>query len=316
MGDEAVQLTNDDAASCKRFAVQQGYWRDPYIQYLIKSTERKAPEINRGYYARTHGVKFLLEEFLRKTELKCQVVSLGAGFDTLFWRLKDEDLLPQSYVELDFRAVTCRKCYYIKSRKQLSQPLLETCNGDKTKLIIEDAALHSPRYHIMPVDLRNLQDVQNRFTEAGIDTNLPTVFISECVLVYLSTDKSSGLLKMIAESFNTAFFINYEQVNMIDKFGQVMLENLRGRHCELLGVEACTSIDTQKARFTSVGWEGAEAMDMMSVYHSLPPADVHRIERLEFLDELELLQQLLHHYCICWAYKDKDKLGLSSIGYH
>lgn len=37
-----------------------------------------------------------------------------------------------------------------------------------------------------------------------------------------------------------------------------------------------------------------------------------RIERLEFLDERELLQQLLQHYCICWAVKDKLSLGEAS----
>lgn len=36
---------------------------------------------------------------------------------------------------------------------------------------------------------------------------------------------------------------------------------------------------------------------------------INRIERLEFLDEKELLQQLLQHYCICWAVKDKLNLG-------
>lgn len=34
-----------------------------------------------------------------------------------------------------------------------------------------------------------------------------------------------------------------------------------------------------------------------------------RIEHLEFLDEKELLQQLLQHYSICWAAKDKLNLG-------
>lgn len=34
-----------------------------------------------------------------------------------------------------------------------------------------------------------------------------------------------------------------------------------------------------------------------------------RIESLEFLDEKELLQQLLQHYSICWATKDKLNLG-------
>lgn len=32
-----------------RFATSKGYWKDPYIQYFVRSVgERKAPEINRG----------------------------------------------------------------------------------------------------------------------------------------------------------------------------------------------------------------------------------------------------------------------------
>ena len=62
--DDAIRATNDDAASCKRFAVQQGYWKDPYIQHFVRSAERKAPEINRGYYARVTGVRTLLRKFL------------------------------------------------------------------------------------------------------------------------------------------------------------------------------------------------------------------------------------------------------------
>lgn len=41
-----------------------------------------------GYYARVHGMNHLLDAFLRKTECNCQVVNLGAGLDTTFWRLK------------------------------------------------------------------------------------------------------------------------------------------------------------------------------------------------------------------------------------
>lgn len=41
-----------------------------------------------GYYARVHGVSYLIKAFLKKTECNCQIVNLGAGMDTLFWRLK------------------------------------------------------------------------------------------------------------------------------------------------------------------------------------------------------------------------------------
>lgn len=62
--DDATRATNDDATSCKKSAVQRGYWRDPYIQYFIRSGERKSPEIHRGYYVRVKGINNLTKQFL------------------------------------------------------------------------------------------------------------------------------------------------------------------------------------------------------------------------------------------------------------
>ena len=62
--DDAIRATNDDAAACKRFAVQKQYWMDPYIIYFVRNSERKAPEINRGYYARVCAVRTLLKKFI------------------------------------------------------------------------------------------------------------------------------------------------------------------------------------------------------------------------------------------------------------
>ena len=62
--DDAVRSTNDDAASCKRSAVQLGYWSDPYVQFLTKASDRKPPEISRGYYARVRGIQGLIRQFL------------------------------------------------------------------------------------------------------------------------------------------------------------------------------------------------------------------------------------------------------------
>ncbi|KAI1896018.1 hypothetical protein AGOR_G00090480 [Albula goreensis] len=148
-----------------------------------------------------------------------------------------------------------------------------------------------------------------------MSTDLPTLFMAECVLVYMTPEQSSKLVRWVADTFPTAMFVNYEQVNMEDRFGQVMVENLQRRQCNLAGVEVCRSLESQKERFLQSGWDSADALDMMTVYSALPQADVTRIERLEFLDEKELLQQLLQHYCICWASKDRLRLGLSQIAF-
>ncbi|XP_075437664.1 leucine carboxyl methyltransferase 1 [Ascaphus truei] len=310
--DEAVRGTCDDASICKRFAVSIGYWKDPYIQYFVRQAkERKAPEINRGYYARVHGVNLLLDAFLRRTEGNCQIINLGAGLDTTFWRLKDENLLPKKYFEVDFPTIVARKLYNIKSKLPLSKPIMETHAGES--LLIDAHSLDSTRYSIIGADLRNLQDMEEKLLKFGMDAQLPTLLVAECVLVYMTSEQSSSLLKWAADKFPTAMFINYEQVNMADRFGQIMVENLKRRQCNLAGVDACQSLQSQMDRLLSNGWEAADAWNMIKVYCGLPQEDVRRIEKLEFLDEKELLEQLLLHYCISWATKDGLHLGLAEI---
>lgn len=41
---------------------------------------------------------------------------------------------------------------------------------------------------------------------------------------------------------------------------------------------------------------------MIQLYQSLPPDEIQRIEKLELLDEAELLTQLFQHYCIAIAW--------------
>lgn len=71
--DEGVMNTNDDASECKKSAVFRGYYRDEYISYFVKNPDRKAPEINRGYYARVKGVEMCIERFLK------------VSFRVIFW---------------------------------------------------------------------------------------------------------------------------------------------------------------------------------------------------------------------------------------
>lgn len=89
---------------------------------------------------------------------------------------------------------------------------------------------------------------------------------------------------------------------MNDRFGEVMLNNLRSRGCSLAGVDACLSLDTQMARFLDCGWNGSRAWDMVQVYQSIPEMERQRIERIEMLDEGELLLQLFQHYCLVVAW--------------
>uniref|UniRef100_A0A8D0H427 Leucine carboxyl methyltransferase 1 n=1 Tax=Sphenodon punctatus TaxID=8508 RepID=A0A8D0H427_SPHPU len=314
VADEAVRGTCEDASVCKRFAVSIGYWKDPYIQHFVRQPkERKAPEINRGYYARVHGVDQLLKAFLKKTECNCQIINLGAGMDTMFWKLKDESLLPTKYFEVDFPMIVTRKIHNIKSKPPLSKPIMESHSGES--LLIDAHGLDSSRYSIIGADLRNPQELEEKLKTFSMNPLLPTLLVAECVLVYMTPQQSTRLLKWAANTFQAAMFINYEQVNMADRFGQIMIENLQRRQCNLAGVEACRSLDSQRERLLLSGWDAARAIDMVKVYSCLPQSDIRRIEGLEFLDEKELLEQLMQHYCISWATKDRSNLGLVDVAF-
>ncbi|KAF7408450.1 hypothetical protein HZH66_002987 [Vespula vulgaris] len=305
--DEAIQATNDDASECKRYAVQLGYWSDPFINFFVKQTTRKPPEINRGYYARVKGIEVFIDKFLKLSGDKGQIINLGAGFDTLYWKLRNAGNSPTNFVELDFPSITAKKCYHIKKHKQL----IDTLNTEDGEIRFSTIDLHAANYHLVGTDLRDIYELDKKLTQAEVNFNLPTMFLAECVLVYIDTSAASTLLKWLAVTFPNSIFVSYEQVNMKDKFGQVMLSNLRSRGCLLAGVKDCETLETQQRRFTVNGWEGSNAWTMVEVYDSLLETDRIRIEHIEMLDERELLIQLLQHYCIAIAWNGQTFKNLS-----
>ena len=59
--------------------------------------------------------------------------------------------------------------------------------------------------------------------------SLPTLFVSECVLVYVEATASNNLLKWIAQSFASCAVVVYEQILPNDAFGLMMKKNLAVR---------------------------------------------------------------------------------------
>lgn len=76
-----------------RSAVNMGYLDDPFLPLLYRPSlassaagpSRKPPLINVGTHHRSVAVDMLVERFLEQGGR--QVLSLGAGSDTRFWRL-------------------------------------------------------------------------------------------------------------------------------------------------------------------------------------------------------------------------------------
>lgn len=78
--------TNDEASKTKLALSKKGYIDDPFVKYFCQSPMKRAPEINRGYFARVYSILHSVKSFCLKDGAEVQIVNIGSGFDTLFWR--------------------------------------------------------------------------------------------------------------------------------------------------------------------------------------------------------------------------------------
>ncbi len=323
MCEDPVQRTNDDATHCKRSAVGLGYWKDPYLGAFgsnpsYSDEARKAPEIHLGYYTRVSAIwRLIVKSLNRVAELqgqKIQIVNLGAGYDTLFWRLTDyleqiqrPDLL-HSFVDIDLPEVTARKCLYVRKSKLL----LSRVAGDGNEEVkFSRTDLHGLKYHTVAANFTDLNLMERKLQEcSGFRFDVPTLFIAECVFVYIDPIKVSHFLKWITTNFHASVgLINHEQLNIYDKFGQVMLENLSHRGCSLPGIEACRNKTTHVDRLLTADWHAGFCWTMNEVYNMIPKDEIERVEKIEFLDERELVSQLFEHYCVSFGWKNKSSIN-------
>uniref|UniRef100_A0A914LWB8 Leucine carboxyl methyltransferase 1 n=1 Tax=Meloidogyne incognita TaxID=6306 RepID=A0A914LWB8_MELIC len=303
--DYSVQKTNDDATECKFVAVQQKYYIDNFIgAFIYCADHHRDPEIVRGYWARTAAITSLVSQFIKISGPSAQIISLGAGFDTLYWRLKESGHNFNKFVEFDFSSVTSKKIRLIQRSKNVnltgyfSRPAVESQHSD----------LHCGDYHLIGADLRQIREFEQKLTTAELDNSQPTLIIAECLFVYMDLEHSYNLIKELTKYFETLALINYEQVNMNDNFSKVMLDNLNNRGIHLPGLAVCESLSAQKQRFSSVGFSMVNGWTINEIYTNfLPEQEVQRIEKLDPLDERELLTQLLEHYCLIYAFKDSTE---------
>lgn len=147
-----------------------------------------------------------------------------------------------NFVEMDFPTVTSRKCYVIKRNKNLLGKIhtegmkfkgarsLLTLIFVNTIIHFVDGEvrfnptdLHAPNYHVMGVDLRNIDEVHNKLKQADVDFSLPTIFVAECVLVYVEAQNCANLLKWLSSQFKSSVLVNYEQVCVRTYFIYILL---------------------------------------------------------------------------------------------
>lgn len=97
-----------------------------------------------------------------------------------------------------------------------------------------------------------------------------------------------------------------------------MRRNLSQRNLSLPGA-GFASPQAQAARFLDSAtladgvFDQAGAKSLWDIRNDravVPKSELERISKLEILDEIEELQLVLSHYCVAWASKGLDDVGL------
>lgn len=174
---------------------------------------------------------------------------------------------------------------------------------------LADGGISSNHYYLIPCDLRDTINLENLFIEKGFDFHEPTLFISECVLIYMKSEQSSKIVEWCANKFDESYFVLYEQVEPYDNFGKKMIENLNARGCPLLSILTYPTIEDQRKRFISLHWENVDVLTMKDIYNkhlSQNINEIHRIQNIEMLDELEEWNMIHEHYFILFASQNKN----------
>lgn len=273
---------------------------------------------------RTTGIDRIVDVFLSSAgNPHKQIVSLGAGSDTRYFRLKQARRnTPITYHEIDFEANTRRKI------SQLRSPAFSAAANNLAGIdmhaqevdVSEDGAtLTSPEYIIHPRDLRHLPHQDTGLT--GLDRSLPTLIISECCLIYLPPDDADAVLQYFSTLFPSETplaIVIYEPIRPHDSFGKTMVNNLMNRGLQLQTLEKYAGPAEQRIRLETQGFKsggdgafgGSQSVDVDFIWREwVEGGEKERIDGLEWMDEVEEFVLLAKHYCISWGWRGYSEDG-------
>lgn len=265
--------------------------------------------ISIGSYVRTSAIDLLVAKFLETDPSSTkQIISLGAGTDTRYFRLLDRyPKVRLVYHEIDFASNTASKIAAIHKYPLLHERLQHLPDGANE--------YHSETYNIHALDLRSLATAAADAPVPelpSLDASVPTLILSEMCLVYLQPSVVQSIVQSLLSHHlhptTPASLILYEPILPQDAFGRTMISNLQMRNIHLPTLKSYPELCDQRARLQGYGFkDGARAADTSFLWRNwVSDEEKERVGSLEFLDELEELELLLRHYCVAWGWRNGD----------
>ncbi|XP_053167973.1 tRNA wybutosine-synthesizing protein 4 [Hemicordylus capensis] len=300
-----VRRTGGSSAASKRSAAAVGYISDPFVLRLLPRGRRRAPAIHRGYHVRARAVEHCVGAFLQRTQglPGRQILSLGAGCDSLYFCLKSRGLLERAvFFEVDFPEVAGQKAALVAQAEQLASLAGRGAGQQQDELGAVSFA--GEDYRLLGADLSELPRLEKALHAAGLDPKAPTLLLAEVVLTYLEVQRSDALVQWAARHFSQAWCVLYEQIHPEDPFGLVMQNHFNQLHSQLHSLAQYPDCKAQEMRFLQRGWDECSSINMNEFYSRfVPREEQQRIRALEPFDEFEEWHLKCSHYFILVASK-------------
>lgn len=353
--DRAVISTADDAVLAKLSCVEKGYYQDAFVHAMAKGVKGvdtggrngsspMEPIIRKGTHARVCAVDKAISAFLSlrlegdsssNIKGRRQVVIFGAGRDTTYLRyrfgyLEGFEEKQVDWFEVDHTFIIEQKAHIwlphcapegVNYNSEMNAATGVSYRASFSRQGGSDA--NDSNYHLIGHDLRSppsslFEKLSDPFH--CYDRSIPTLFVMECVIMYLPDEASRNLLRYVAnngeetdqskEVNSFAVIAMYDPIPSNDRFGQVMLQNLQKRGItgqkhqdgeQLLSLERTLTLSDHLLKLTKSGFDIAVGCNMMDAYdHGIISIDDRRrAARCEMLDELEEFAILMKHYCLC-----------------
>ena len=120
--------------------------------------------------------------------------------------------------------------------------------------------------------------------------------------MYIDPKKVNALFEFINESFSKTIFMDYEMYNPGTSFGTMMVRNFKLMGINLVGMTGFPSLESVRERFLKTGFRDVEIYDMNTVYYKkMGVKELQRVQKLEWLDELEEMTMMMKHYYLLMA---------------
>ena len=176
----------------------------------------------------------LVDKFVTKHSGDVQIISLGAGFDTRYYRLELFDI---SYYEVDFPC------------------LME----EKKRTLLRKNITEMPKMIGM--------DLNEPYLNFDFNESIPTLVLVECVFPYLHATSGNELIRYFS-NFQTCQLISFDMINPFDSFGSKMVLNIRELYeTNLEGLLEYPSIEKIKNRFVEFQWKQCKCITMLDVWN-------------------------------------------------